>query len=312
MAEPTGSAGLAGGADPGTGGGAPAGGGTFVNPANQPGGGNAGDPAAPAWHASVDAETRGHWTNKGWDVSDPVKLAVAATKAHREADAFNGVPADRMLKLPAPEDTDGMRAVWERLGAPKDAKEYDFSGVKFADGTDVGPEFDGAMRSAFHKLGIPKNAATEVTKELVKFMEQSEAAEKAQNEGKLAAQKAELAKNWGPNFEANKFVARQAAKALGVSDEVFNALDGAIGVNKVMEMFRSIGTRIGEDKFVASGSGDNSSIMTRDQAVARKGELMKDETWRHSYLKGGTKEKQEMHALQILIHGDDTTESRGY
>jgi hypothetical protein len=288
--------------------------GQFQNPANGQGGGNAGDVTPPAWHASVDAETRGHWQSQQWDMSDPVRLAAAATKAHREAVQAAGGPIDRLLRLPEPTDTAAMRGVWERLGAPKEAAGYEFTGIKFSDGSDLGPEFETSMKASFHQAGVPKEAAAALTRDFVKFMEQSEAAEKAELQTKLQAQTAELQRNWGPNFEANRFIAKQAAKALGVDEGMLDTLETQLGYSKVMEMFRSIGTKIGEDKFVASGGGGsgNGGVMTRDQAAARIADLRKDTAWVKAYLNGGSKEKSEMHALQVMIHGDDTNSSRGF
>lgn len=64
-------------------------------------GGNSGQ----TWYqtAGVDAETVGHWQNKGWDVTDPTKTVLAATKAHREAERLIGMRADHDM-LPIPRD----------------------------------------------------------------------------------------------------------------------------------------------------------------------------------------------------------------
>ena len=62
---------------------------------------------------------------------------------------------------------------------------------------------------------------------------------------KLALEKAELAKSWGSNYAANKIVAENAARALGIDPAAVAALEQQVGYGKVMEMFRTIGAKIG-------------------------------------------------------------------
>src|SRR5690242_11512651 len=72
------------------------------------GGGAAGGGAAGGgtpWYTplNVDAETIGHWQNKGWDVTKPENVALAATKQARELERMVGMRADHDL-LPIPKD----------------------------------------------------------------------------------------------------------------------------------------------------------------------------------------------------------------
>ena len=43
----------------------------------------------------------------------------------------------------------------------------------------------------------------------------------------------------------------------------------------------------------------------RDQATARKSELMADKQWQDRYLKGDIQARREMRALNVIITGDD-------
>ena len=115
----------------------------------------------------------------------------------------------------------------------------------------------------------------------------------------------------GPEPRGQQFVAKQAAAKLGVTPEQVAALEQTVGYAKVMEMFRDIGTKIGEAKFVSS-TGPTGGIMTREQAVAKRAELMGDTNWAKRYLDGGAPEAREMNALLVLIAGDDTERSRAY
>ena len=80
------------------------------------------------------------------------------------------------------------------------------------------------------------------------------------------------------------------------------SLEGVIGYDKIMEMFRSIGEKIGEDKFIKSGApGNQGGPMTREQAVAKKADLMSDPVWKAAYLNGDQQKLREMLALNTII-----------
>lgn len=272
-------------------------------------GGAGGGGAGGSWYSGkVDQETVGHWQNRGWDVSDPVKVASAATKAWRDAEAaaqaLHGVPVDRLLKMPAPGDEAATRAFYERLGAPQAKEGYDFSGVKFKDGADLDTGFTVPLADTFHKLGVSKDAATEITRQVVNWVESVDAAENAENGSKLAAEQASLRQNWGQNFEANKFVASQAAQKLGMTPAELDMLDKQIGHARVMEMFRKVGTEMGEARFVTTGGGGSPGVMTQEQAVARMADLKRDQSWVTKYLAGDVGARNEMAALQRMKLGE--------
>src|SRR5881394_756652 len=65
-----------------------------------------------------------------------------------DAEKLVGVPADQVLRVPKDAaDEKGWNAVWSRLGKPTDAKGYDFSDIKFADGTAPDATFVETMRA---------------------------------------------------------------------------------------------------------------------------------------------------------------------
>lgn len=251
--------------------------------------------------AGVDADMTTYFTARGIDKLQPAQAAVELAKAHRAAESKLGIPADQILRMPKDAgDTEGWKALHTKLGVPGDPKDYDFSTVKGADGTALPQAVTDWLRATAVKLNLPKDAAVAFATDFQKHQADGLASTKAEFDGKLVAQKVELEKNWGVNKDANLFIAKQAAKALGVDPETIAALEGQIGYSKVMEMFRSIGTKIGEDKYI-SGNSTNAGVMTRDQAQVRKSELMADTAWRDRYMAGGTNEAKEMTALNTLI-----------
>ena len=260
-------------------------------------------PPVVPWHqGKADAETLGHWQNKGWKLDDPAEIAIAATKAHREAEKLIGAPASEMIRVPKVGDEVGIKAMWQRLGVPADAKEYDFAALKTADGKVSDEALDATLRASFSKVNIPKDAAAQLAADIVKHFNGVKSAADAENTANLAKEREALGKNWGANVEANKLVASRAAAALGVGADEIAALEKVVGYAKTMEMFRNIGSKIGEAKFIG-GDQNKPGIMSREQAIAKKGELMADTEWVKRYTAGGMKsaEFRELEALLTII-----------
>jgi hypothetical protein len=271
------------------------------------GGSTQGGGGAAPWYqgvAGIDSELIGHFVNKGWDKLTAAEAAAHAAKAHRDAEKFVGAPANELMRLPKDaSDEAGWKNIWKKLGTPDKSDDYDFSGIKRSDGTALDDAFAKQMKDEAFKLNLPKDTAAKMTEQFVKYQDNVRAAESAEQAAKLTEERQALQKNWGANFEANKFTAQRAAQALGVDPETVGLLEKHVGYSKVMDMFLNIGSKIGEDKFVSSGGNSSNGVMTRDQAIARKGELMADKAWTKSYLDGDAAKKREMLALNTLIVG---------
>ena len=75
------------------------------------------------------------------------------------------------------------------------------------------------------------------------------------------------------------------------------------GYAKTMEALRKVGSLAGEDRFVTANTPSGSRIMSKDMAIARKGELTKDPTWTKRYNAGDGEATREMLALNQIISG---------
>lgn len=256
----------------------------------------------PSWLDAVDGEVKGFWANKGWD-TDPHKLAVQATAAYREAEKFIGVSPDQIVRLPKAGDANAQKALWQRLGMPAEATGYDFAGVKFADGTDPEASFIEQFRGAAHAHGLSADAAKGMAGAMVKYLDGVKTGESADEAAKLQAERDALQRNWGANMDANKFIASQAVARLGLKPETVAALESVVGYSQVMEMFRDIGTRIGEHTYVSGNNPQNNGVMSVDQAKARQAELKQDPTWVRGYLNGDNDKVREMTSLNTIIAG---------
>lgn len=258
------------------------------------------------WFAGItDTELRGHVTTRGWEKLPVDKALNEALNAHRSATVKLGIPEDQIIRMPGAEDVAGRKALMQRLGAPADPKDYTFEEAVFKDNPDRTSAFAEAMRATAARLNMPASMAQEVAKDIVGLLSSSEAAAATTAAGALAAEKDKLSESWGTKAEANLFVAKQGAAAVGVAPEAVVALEKAIGYAAVMEMFRNIGARLGEDRYVAPGSqGGPAGPATREQAIARKAELFGDGTpgsgdqaWQKKYLAGDQDANRELQRI---------------
>lgn len=251
-------------------------------------------PPAKPWHDGVDAEILGHWQNKGWKVDDPKEIALAATKQAREAERHFGVPVDRLLKLPAadarPEEITAFR---QRLGAPKEASEYDLSAIKEASIAD-------ALRATAHAVGIPKDAAAEMAKTVAKALESKATADTTVNAAKVAEEKTKLESLWPKDkYNFNLLQANEGAARSGITPEAIKAMENQVGYAAVMEHFRRIGANTSEATFVEGGPAGH--VATREGAMARKAELMADPAWSKRWTAGDVEASREYNRLMALI-----------
>jgi len=253
---------------------------------------------AKPWHDGVDPAVKGFWETKGLKLDNPRDFGVKLTEMYQGAERLIGVPPDRVVKLPAadakPED---LRAYYERLGAPKEAKDYDLSPIK-------DPAISDSLRATLHDQGVPKSAANIIATNLAKTLESKTTTDNSALTTKLAEQKEALTKNWGDKFAYNHLQAIEGARRLGIDKEAVAALEGTIGYDKVMEAMRKIGANTREDTFVERGAGGPvGDVTTMEGAHARKSELMADKGWVERYNAGGAAEKREMTRLNQMITG---------
>lgn len=262
------------------------------------------------WHSTINAteagfsgdaaasELAGYLKNRGYDAMTPDKAVALAIKSHREAEKLVGAPANEILRMPKDaNDQEGWQRFNARVGVPADAKEYDFSAVKLTDGTALDDGFIAALAPALKDARVPKDAAPAVAKAIVNFLEKSELAETNESVTALQNEKEALGIKWGSNVEANLMIARQTAKTLGVTPEQIAAAEKVLGYSNIMEMFRNIGTKIGEDSFVKNPSPGGSGVMSKDQAAAQLAERQNDQEWVGKLLAGDPTVTKEFHNL---------------
>jgi hypothetical protein len=256
------------------------------------------------WFEGYDADSVAHIQTRGWDKLSLKDAVAQAVKAHREAEKLIGVPQDQLLRFPKDaNDKEAWSKIHARLGVPADPKEYDFAGVKFSDGTELDQAFADRVRGLATKYHLSKDDAKGLASDLVKSIEEDEGTETNDYAAKLAQEKDALTKNWGANYNANMIVAQNAAAKLGLTPEEVAALEKTTSYSRVMEMFRNVGVRMGEDKFINNGGGGGSNPMTKEQAQATLDQRQADSEWVKKLDAGDSATVQEFDNLTRLIAG---------
>lgn len=257
---------------------------------------------ADPYFATLPPEIQGHFKNKGWDAKTANEVAFEATKAHFHAEKQLGIPSDQLVRLPKDSnDKDTLAAFRTRIGVPAKAEEYDFSAVKFADGSELDDSFVSTMRTSLHENGVPKEAAAEIVKGVVKFMDGADADDIAKRNAAVIAGREELDRSWGANKDANKFIATQAVAKLGLPQDFVQKMENEVGYAQTMQTLLKLGQMMGEDKFVNNNNKDAPGVFTREQAEARLAELKRDTSWVAKVNSGDDKANQEFVSLTRII-----------
>lgn len=267
----------------------------------------------PAWYSTLDQEHVGHIQTLGWDKLDPAAAALEAIKAHRSANKMLGVPPEQLLRLPKAEDTDAWGPVWQRLGAPEKPDGYDFSALAFDDEPTT-TAIHNALREGAASMHMPKAMAEGLAKVFHKFVEDHGAAMAAETEAAQAEAMKQLTTEWGPEgsprFQGNEQVANAARQRMGVTDEQYVKLQEALGRADALRFFQKLGAGLGEDKFVRDPGPGGRDVMTREQAMARRNELLGDgrpgsgdQAFIKRYMEGETAARREIQAILNILAG---------
>jgi hypothetical protein len=241
------------------------------------------------WLGEVDADTLGYVQNKGW--TDPKALL----EGYRSLEKMRGVPAERLLTLPAADADQAARdAFYDKLGRPKTAADYDF---KLGDET-----LTGQLKTIMHKHGLTAEQARGVTADFGAFDQGvTEAKTKAVQE-QVAADHTKIMAEWGAAADHNLQAAKKGREILGWKPEIVDAISGVLGHYNTVKLLHSIAERSGEAGFVADTSpGAHNAKMTPEQARNAYEQLRADPAWVKRYASGDVAAANEKRRLDAFM-----------
>lgn len=259
----------------------------------QPGAGGAGGDGGQPWYASIqNEELRGYAQTKGF--KDP----AAVLESYRNFEKLQGVPQDRLLRLPDKADDPAWDGIYSRLGRPEKPEGYEFQFEGDA-------AFANRMAAAMHKAGISKAGAQALNAEWNAYVKEIIEADTRDKQQKDAADLQALNAEWGAKYKENEELARRAGREFGLSEDDFAAVAGSLGSSKALKLFQAIGAKMAEPaSFDPAGAGGKGGFgLTAEQAKARIDTLKGDRDWVTKYLNGDATAKDEMSRLQQIAAG---------
>lgn len=238
-----------------------------------------------AWMAGFDDDLKGYIGNKQFQ--KPQDLA----NAYRQLEKLQGVPQDRLMKLPdAFYDDKGAltvegRGIYERLGAPKEAKDYGIEVPK--EGGD--PKLMEHFTKIFHEAGVPKAAAQKIVSEWNGYQTAASVAAKEVAAANFRDQEKSLAKEWGAATEQNTNIAKDAVRRLGWDNAKIDAVASALGHAETMKLLCGLGKATGEATFVTGAQPTRA--LEPANALSRIKELTQDREFGAKLMNGDAEAK---------------------
>jgi hypothetical protein len=221
--------------------------------------------AEPTVFDGLNEENKSFVANKGFKSFDDV------VTSYINLEKYQGVPAEKLLKLPDENNADEVNAFYKKLGRPDKVEDYKFD---IAEGQD--DAIAKAIAPELFKIGLSQKQAAAIYKTLeTAKIEQGKALEAA-----AIKDEQDLKAEWGANYDNNLKAAQQAAKIAGVTPEQIEALQKATNYKTVMNMFKNLASKFSED--VLRGGGDNKQsrfTLTPQQAREKIEQLKTNADW---------------------------------
>lgn len=222
-----------------------------------------GEPPAPATPPiNTDVPFYDSFTNpelKTWTGAKGFKSPETMAESLLNMEKLMGAPKDRLLKLPEKSDDPEWGNVFEKLGRPKTAAEYNIPLPEGDPGT-----FAAKAKEAMFKYNLTADQA----KGLAEWWNGEGAAMQEAQENELLmksdAEMKQLHAEWGSLATEKEAIARAAAKEFfNLDGDAMTAVERSMGSRAFMEAMVKIGEKLGEAKFIQGDSGEQVDSKTK-------------------------------------------------
>lgn len=247
------------------------------------------------WTTGLNDDLKNYVTTKGFKGIDTV------IDSYRNFEKLQGMPQDRILKLPEKSDDPNWNNVYDRLGKPKEAKDYQVEVPKeYGD-----PDFAEWSKKLFHENNLTRAQGESIAKKWNEYVGNKRQADIQMRQDNIAKQETTLKKDWGAAYEQNSRVADRAVQLFGdKAASVLKAVGDAVGMAEGMKILHALGTKLGEDSFVSSDTRSNGfgdRAYSPSEARAEIGRLRQDQDFLRRYLSGGREEVEKMNRLHEYL-----------
>lgn len=229
------------------------------------------------WSSGFDDTMKGYIQNKGF------KTAADLANAYQNLEKFHGVPQERMLKLPEKEDAPEWGGIYDRLGRPKEAKDYQLEIPK-----EIGDEkFAEAAKGWFHELGLSKKQGETIATKWNEYVSGQVGAQKEAVANGLVQEQTALKKEWGAAYDENIQVSKEGARRYGFDKPTLDKLENAMGHNGLMKLMQRLGSATSEGRYVGGNpQGGFGDTLAPASAKAKMDQLLSDGAFKTKYMNG--------------------------
>lgn len=257
-------------------------------------------PSAGATLVSVPQGAGAEWASSFKD--ENVRTTVSRFKtpedlatSYYNLEKMKGVPEDRLLKLPEKLEGPEARAIFERLGAPKDPKGYELP----RDQKDMDPKFTEFAESMFFEQGITKAQAQGIVGKYSEYAQKQMLDQVTARNNSIIQADEKLKGEWGAAYEKNINIVKQGVHILGLDAKTLDFLEAAQGRETLYKTLHKIGVGVGESSFV-DGSASAPAKPTQEQAQEQLKQLTGDEKFRKKLLKGDVEARKQWDEVNQL------------
>lgn len=257
----------------------------------------AGTPTVSDWTATLDADALGYVQSKGFKGPGDVLTS------YRNLERVVGAPPESIIKLPKDDSPEAWSQVYDRLGRPKEAKDYS---VTVPEGQD--PKFADTAKGWFHEAGLSAKQASAIVEKWNAHAAELQKANQTAYEASVVEDTNKLKLEWGGKYDENVALAKKAANAFGLDAPTIDRIETALGHAGLVKLFHNIGSKMGvEDQHLLGNGKPGFAGMTVEQARARRNELMTDKAFGARYKQGDADARREIETLNRIIAPGEMT-----
>lgn len=225
------------------------------------------------------------------------KSAEALAESYKalETKFSSRAPDDRTIVIPEKFEGDAAKAVFEKLGMPKEAKDYGF--IKDEKTTDI--KFTEWAESAFHKSNLTKSQADSLLNSYNEKVKADIQASIDSRKNAISQAEAKLKAEWGAQYDQNVNLAKQGAKILGLDQKTLDIMEAMQGRDSLFKNLQKIGVAVGESNFV-DGKTAAPATMTEQEAQAELKKLINDKEFSKKVNAGDRQALEEWNRINQL------------
>jgi hypothetical protein len=224
------------------------------------------------WYSSIqDTDLKAYTENKGW--KNPQDAIVGYKNLESKLGTAINLPSEKAT----PEE---INAFYAKLGRPESPDAYQLPVPEGQDGS-----FAQNMAKVMFDSGIPSKSAQALASAWNDYQAQQAQAHNEQQAQAEQTQIATLKSEWGAKYDTNEAIAKNAAKAFGVTGDQIDQLQKVMGFDGAMKFFAGLGSKIGEDKFISGNTNGTLATMpmTKEQASQELVRLTADKEFYAKY-----------------------------